>query len=99
MEQLNQRFANKPGSEGSVDWPRWLQYYAFDVIGELTYSERHGFLEGGKDIDGIIAFLSVFMSYLSSVSEITWDIMEGVLGERDTDCLDPILTDWECTHA
>ena len=32
----------------------WLQAIAFDVIGEITFSKRIGFLEKGEDIDGIM---------------------------------------------
>lgn len=68
FEQLDKRFAGKPGPDGVIHLPTWLQYYAFDTIGELTYSSRHGFLESGKDVDGIIAYLSVYMNYLGLVS-------------------------------
>ena len=33
----------------------WLQMFAFDVMGELTFSKRLGFLERAEDIDGIMA--------------------------------------------
>lgn len=29
--------------------------FAFDVIGEITFSHRLGFLEQGRDVDGIMA--------------------------------------------
>ncbi|KAK4065660.1 hypothetical protein Trihar35433_7780 [Trichoderma harzianum] len=58
------------GTEGVIDFPTWLQYYAFDVIGELTYSSRHGFLESGQDVDGIIAYLDKYMSYLVLVGQM-----------------------------
>lgn len=45
-------------STGQVcDFGKWLQYYAFDVIGEMTFSKRFGFLEKEEDIDGIIQSL------------------------------------------
>lgn len=67
LQQLEDRFARKSGADGVVEWPTWLQYYAFDVIGELTYSSTHGFLETGTDVDGIIAYLSKYMRYLIKV--------------------------------
>ena len=36
------------------DFGQWLQLYAFDVIGELTFSKRLGFLEQGHDVEGIM---------------------------------------------
>lgn len=68
LQQLDDRFAGKSGAEGVIDWPTWLQYYAFDVIGELTYSSTHGFLETGKDVDGIIAYIGKYMRYVMNVS-------------------------------
>jgi hypothetical protein len=67
IEQLDKRFEGKKGPDGLIDFPTWLQYYAFDQIGELSYSSRHGFLESGKDADGIIQFLTEYMEYVVKV--------------------------------
>ncbi|KAF9893111.1 hypothetical protein FE257_012522 [Aspergillus nanangensis] len=50
----------------------WLQYYAFDVIGELTFSKTLGFLEQGKDIDGIIASLEKTLDYAGTIGQMPW---------------------------
>lgn len=55
----------------SCDFAKWLQFYAFDVIGEMTYSKRHGFVEENKDIDGIIAYIGNLFSYVAPVSSLT----------------------------
>lgn len=48
---------------------RWLTYEdAFDVIGELTFSKQLGFLEKGRDVDGIIAALEKMLDYSAVVS-------------------------------
>lgn len=36
------------------DLGKWLQMFAFDVMGEITFSKRLGFLESGGDVDGVI---------------------------------------------
>jgi cytochrome P450 len=51
----------------SCNFSKWLQFYAFDVIGEMTYSKRHGFLEENKDIDGIVASLEKIFNYVGPV--------------------------------
>ncbi|KPM36157.1 hypothetical protein AK830_g10426 [Neonectria ditissima] len=38
-----------------VDLGRWLQFYAFDVIGAITFSKRFGFMEHGRDVGDIIS--------------------------------------------
>lgn len=52
------------------DFSRWLQFYAFDVIGEMTYSKRHGFLEENRDIDGIIKYLAGLFDYVAPIGQI-----------------------------
>ncbi len=49
--QLDQRFVHT-GEVCPLDL--WLQMFAFDVIGSITFSKRLGFLEQGRDIDNII---------------------------------------------
>lgn len=46
----------------------WLQYFAFDVIGQITYSKRHGFVDKNEDIDGMISYLAKLFSYVAPVS-------------------------------
>lgn len=41
---------------------------AFDVIGELTFSKPLGFLEHGRDIDGIIESLEKMLDYAGKVN-------------------------------
>ncbi|KAK5991688.1 Pisatin demethylase [Cladobotryum mycophilum] len=39
---------------GAIDMFHWFQCYAFDVIGNITYSERFGFLDRGEDVSGLM---------------------------------------------
>ncbi|OTA63622.1 cytochrome P450 [Hypoxylon sp. EC38] len=60
-------------ADGRVcDMAAWLQYYAFDVIGELTFSKPLGFLEQGRDIDGIIKSLEKNLDYVGKVGQMPW---------------------------
>lgn len=40
---------------GSVDLSRWFNYFASDVVGEVTFSRRFGFLDTGHDVGGAYA--------------------------------------------
>jgi len=51
----------------SIDLVHWFQCYAFDVIGEITYSERFGFLDNGDDVAGTMAALEKTMVYSTLV--------------------------------
>ncbi|KAL8660828.1 MAG: hypothetical protein Q9202_006155 [Teloschistes flavicans] len=52
------------------DFAKWLQWYAFDVIGEITYSKRHGFIDDGKDVDGMVKYLGRIFSYVAPIGQI-----------------------------
>ena len=56
------------GNEDGCDLTRWLQFYAFDVIGEITYTKRHGFIEKNEDIEGIVDYLGKLFLYVAPVS-------------------------------
>jgi hypothetical protein len=64
FRQLDQRYANE---SAVLDFGTWLQYYAFDVIGELTYSKRLGFVDQGKDVDNVIGSLDWLLNYAAPV--------------------------------
>src|ERR1041384_929182 len=64
LKQLKQRYADRADASGVCDFGLWLQYYAFDVIGELTYSKRLGFVDGGVDVDHIIGNLEWLLNYV-----------------------------------
>ena len=65
LRQMRERFADKPGVQ--CNFSTWLQWYAFDVIGELTFSKRLGFLDGGVDVEGIIKSIEGILDYAAVV--------------------------------
>lgn len=67
LDQTEALFASK---NARCDFSEWLQFYAFDVIGAITYSKRHGFVDRGEDVDGIIKYLGRIFSYVAPVLTI-----------------------------
>ncbi|CCF41908.1 cytochrome P450 [Colletotrichum higginsianum] len=67
LSQTEKLFAGNPLG---CDFTTWLQFYAFDVIGEITYSKRHGFIEKNEDIDGIVAYLGKLFLYVAPIGQI-----------------------------
>jgi hypothetical protein len=62
----------------AVDLAKWYQYFAFDVLGQLLYGERHGFLEQDRDVGSIIGLAGVLMKYAYWVSSrFQWVKTEG----------------------
>lgn len=69
LSRLDELFA----STGKVcDLGTWLQWYAFDVIGELTFSKRLGFLEKATDVDGITASIGANFDRCSVLGQMPW---------------------------
>lgn len=70
----------------TIDLVHWFQCYAFDVMGEITYSERFGFLDNGADIEGTMAALDKSMVYSTLIGvfpklhPILYAIMEKIPG-------------------
>ncbi|GAB0138625.1 hypothetical protein EsDP_00006851 [Epichloe bromicola] len=67
LDQTKRLFVEE---ERECDFTTWLQYYAFDVIGEITYSKRHGFVERNEDVEGIIAHLARLFLYVAPIGQI-----------------------------
>lgn len=48
----------------------WLQFFAFDVMGTLTFSKRYGFLDTGDDVKGIH---SSIVGFMRSNAPVSWN--------------------------
>ncbi|EGC43398.1 cytochrome P450 oxidoreductase [Histoplasma capsulatum var. duboisii H88] len=54
----------------ALDIGPWMQFFAFDVLGEVNFSKSLGFLETGVDVDNNIAAIDQFLSYVSLIGQI-----------------------------
>ncbi|KAK8100532.1 hypothetical protein PG999_010906 [Apiospora kogelbergensis] len=64
-ECINAKQAEKHA--GIIDLNRWLTYFTFDVLGEVTFSQAFGFLAAGHDIRGTLANSRYLIAYLGFV--------------------------------
>lgn len=69
IEQTQQRYC---ATGKSCNFSRWLQFFAFDVIGDLTWSKRIGFVDRDEDVDGIVKFIGDFLSYAGPIGQMPW---------------------------
>jgi cytochrome P450 len=69
---LSQRFSEIAASGHTVDMYHWLQCYAFDVIGEITFSNRFGFLDMGEDNDGVFDAIESKSAYSTFAGVFPW---------------------------
>lgn len=67
VEQWDSRFLD---SQVTFDLANWLSYFAFDVMGTLTFSKRYGFLEEGRDVDGMINTIWMFLKAAAPVGHL-----------------------------
>lgn len=90
MQQLGEQFASKGDP---VDLGCWLQYYAFDVIGELTFAKKFGFLERGEDVDGMMGIIEGQLKYAALTGQIPW-MHRLLLGNPILTLLMPAMETW-----
>ncbi|KAF4554808.1 Cytochrome P450-like protein 7 [Elsinoe fawcettii] len=63
------RFAQ---TDEPINLQHWLQCYAFDTIGMITFAKRFGYLDEGKDIGGLLAALHSYLIYAANVGVYSW---------------------------
>ncbi|MCJ1386382.1 hypothetical protein MMC17_009508 [Xylographa soralifera] len=68
-ENLDRRFVK---STNVFDLGEWLQFFAFDVMGTMTFSKSYGFLDQGKDVGGMLATIFKYMQNVAAMTQIPW---------------------------
>lgn len=63
LRELDIRFANKEGLDGVFTLQQWMHWYAFDVVGELTYGSSFGCLGTASDVNGMIRKTHPYLVY------------------------------------
>lgn len=72
IELLEKRWDELSQANKIVEFDKWFNYMAFDIIGEVTFSSRFGFLESGRDIGGAIANPRVLTLYVTIMGYFQW---------------------------
>lgn len=67
LDLFREKLQSLAQSASTYDMHHWLQCYAFDVVGSMTFGRRFGFLDEGKDIDGCMSSLESSMVYSTLV--------------------------------
>jgi cytochrome P450 len=74
VDSCTQIFLDKLGGyadrKESLDLGAWLQYYSFDVVGEFVFAKKLGFLEEGRDVDGMIEAIQGMLVYASLCGQV-----------------------------
>ncbi|KAG0650381.1 Aldehyde dehydrogenase [Hyphodiscus hymeniophilus] len=64
---MQRKLDGKQGQE--LDFGEWLQWFSFDVITTITFSNRLGFMEQEEDVSGIINAIEGRLAYNSVIGE------------------------------
>lgn len=73
LEEMVAQGVEQPRQSAAlVDMGHWFQCYAFDVIGAITFSRRFGFLDSGKDVDGLMGAVNENMVYSTLIGIYSW---------------------------
>lgn len=69
IDENTKAFVGAVESKGGqpIDLSEWLQWYAFDVIGSITFRQTFGFLDSQNDPQHIIEGLDVGFKYSSII--------------------------------
>lgn len=76
-----------------VDLGAWLQYFAFDVVGEVTFSSKLGFLEQGKDVDGMMQAIEGMLTYAALCGQVP-EYHKFLLGNPLFSMVMPAMETW-----
>ncbi|KAK3297423.1 cytochrome P450 [Chaetomium fimeti] len=66
--ELDKRFVATSDATGKgFDLGKWILYYAWDVVGNVTFSQPFGYLSTGTDFDGTLRAAEELVDYFSWV--------------------------------
>lgn len=72
IQSLEKQLDVHAGSGKEAHMDRWFNYFAFDVVGEVTFSQNFGFVKAGNDIGNAIANARKLALYVSIMGHYVW---------------------------
>ncbi|KAJ4991166.1 benzoate 4-monooxygenase cytochrome p450 [Stagonosporopsis vannaccii] len=78
--ELERRFMLGDNKGKTCDIADWISYFAWDFLGDMTWSKRMGFMEQGKDVGGMLQTAENVMRYFSVVGQIP--ALDKLLGKN-----------------
>ncbi|KAI1324099.1 cytochrome P450 [Xylariaceae sp. FL0255] len=85
---FSQRLTETAKAGKSIDMAHWFQCYAFDVIAEMTFGKRFGFLDAGQDPEGLMPtldqgmFYGAFVGIFPKIHPIATKLMNIMAGKK-----------------
>jgi cytochrome P450 len=72
IQELQEQLTRLSKAKNAIHFDYWLNYVAFDIIGELTFSKNFGFVREGADIDNSIGSMRFLMIYQAIMGYMYW---------------------------
>ncbi|POS81052.1 benzoate 4-monooxygenase cytochrome P450 [Diaporthe helianthi] len=79
-KQLESRFVDGKNTNKPCNLTDWIEFYAWDVLGEVTFSKDFGFLRGGCDQMDLIQTAESTMRYFGVVGQMP--VLDRFLGKN-----------------
>ncbi|XTI82185.1 cytochrome P450 [Cenococcum geophilum] len=70
LDKLLEKIEKITSGNKQMDIARWLFYYAYDVVGYLSFGSPIGFLDSGKDVYSLIKFQGYIVDYVRLVIQM-----------------------------
>ncbi|KAF9893433.1 hypothetical protein FE257_010745 [Aspergillus nanangensis] len=72
LQLFQTRLNELSDSATPVEFQNWFSFFAFDVLGEVTFSKSFGFVQSGTDIRNAIANTGSLVYYISIIGNYVW---------------------------
>ena len=72
IELMEQRLIDMSQQNQQVELGQWLHFLTFDLLGEVMFSSRFGFLDQGRDVGGSIKNNFYLSLYVTSMVYMQW---------------------------
>lgn len=72
LRRLEEHLDELGDSGDPVDFDQWFSFFAFDVLGEVTFSKSFGFVETGTDVRNAVANTKTLALYVAVMGHYVW---------------------------
>lgn len=69
-KKLDEEFIDSPNENKVCKIDEWLLFFAWDVIGYLTFSKPMGFMDKGRDYSGLLSISDKALDYFAVIGQI-----------------------------